>query len=71
MEKLTKGQEKIYSIIKKYIDKNGYPPTIREICEISKLSSPATVHNYLKILKRKKYINYIEKCSRTIKIIGE
>ena len=48
MEKLTNGQEKILQALKKLIAKNGYPPTVREIGELTKLSSPATIHFHLK-----------------------
>ena len=48
MEKLTDRQYDILQIIKKLIAKNGYPPTVREIGDEAKLSSPATIHFHLK-----------------------
>ena len=44
---------------KKYIAKNGYPPTVREIATSVNLSSPATVHVHLS--------NLIEKGLKTLK----
>ena len=50
MKKLTDAQEVIYRFILKEQEKNGYPPTVREICDGVGLTSPASVHRYLKIL---------------------
>ena len=50
MKKLTDAQEVIYRYILKQQKKNGYPPTVREICDGIGLASPASVHRYLRIL---------------------
>lgn len=50
MQKLTNAKEKIYLFILSHQEKNGYPPTVREICEGVGLASPASVHRYLKKL---------------------
>ena len=71
MRELTIKQKEIYDIIKKYIEDNGYSPTVREIAKIADLNSPATIQQHIKNLKDKGYINYIEKKSRTIRIIKE
>lgn len=68
-EPLTKHQEKILNIIKDFINKNGYSPTVREIGKISDLKSTSTIKTYLDILYTKGYITYIPKLSRTIRII--
>lgn len=66
---MTKKQEELYIAIKEFIKKNGYAPTVRELCEITNVKSPATTFSKLIILKRKGYITYIEGKSRTIKIL--
>lgn len=38
---------RILNIIVKYIQQNGYPPTIREICDRTELSSTSSVYNHL------------------------
>ncbi len=53
MEKLTERQRFILDVLKKLIAKNGYPPTVREIGEVAKLSSPATIHFHLSKLEEK------------------
>lgn len=47
LELLTYRQQQILNTIKKFIAKNGYPPTVREIGTILNLSSPATTHFHL------------------------
>ena len=56
MEKLTGKQNYILQILKQLIAENGYPPTVREIGEKAKLSSPATIHFHLSKLEEKGYI---------------
>lgn len=68
MEKLTKKQEEILTEIKKYVAKNGYAPTIRELCSLCKLSSTATMFVHLKNLTNKGYINQTQNKFRTIEI---
>ena len=65
---MTYSQKKIYNSIKKYIEENYEAPSIREICEMSGLSSPATVHKHLKNMKNKGYIDYEPKKKRSIRI---
>lgn len=57
MKKLTDAQEVIYRFILREQEKNGYPPTVREICEGVGLTSPASVHRYLRILTEKGLIS--------------
>lgn len=68
-EKLTKKQEVILEYIKKYTAKNGYSPTIREICNGVKLSSPATVFVHIKNLENKGYITSTNNKFRTLSLL--
>ena len=69
MEKLTSKQEIILKIIKKFIAKNGYPPTVREIGEEAHLSSQATTFFHLSKLEEKGYIKKGNSKNRTIEIL--
>lgn len=69
MEKLTVKQEKVLTALKKYIAKNGYPPTVRELCELTNLNSTATIHVHLDHLATKKYIKKIKDKNRTIELL--
>ncbi len=50
MTKITDAKDRIYRFIISEQAKNGYPPTVREICQGVGLASPASVHRYLKQL---------------------
>ena len=69
MEPLTERQNQILDTIKKYIAKNGYPPTVREIGAILNLSSPATTHFHLSKLESKGYIKKDKSKNRTLELL--
>lgn len=69
MEKLTVKQEKVLKELKKYIAKNGYPPTVRELCALTNLKSTATIHVHLDQLATKGYIRKDKDKNRTIEIL--
>ena len=69
MEKLTSKQEKILTTIKKFLAKNGYSPTIRELCTLCSLNSTATMFVHLKNLTKKGYINQTGSKFRTIELV--
>lgn len=66
---LTKKQEAILIYIKKYIAKNGFPPTVREIATYVNLSSPATVHVHLTNLIEKGYLKRNKKNKRMLELL--
>ena len=53
---LTEKQKNILDYINKYINKNGYSPTLHEIMTNFKLKSVATVHQHIEALKEKGYL---------------
>ncbi len=69
MEKLTNQQEKLLDVIKHYVVKHGYSPTVRELCKEMNLSSTATVQVHLNNLEKKGYIRKEESKNRTIEIL--
>lgn len=69
MEKLTKKQEEILDQIKRFMAKKGYSPTIRELCEIMNLSSPATMFVHIKNLINKNYLSQTDSKFRTIELL--
>src|SRR5205823_1574841 len=68
-EPLTDRQEKILSFIKKSIQDQGYPPTIREIGEHFGIRSTNGVNDHLKALERKGYLVRGELKSRALSVI--
>jgi repressor LexA len=49
---LTERQQEIWTYVVQYVDRHGYPPTVREIGEAIGLASPSTVHAHLANLER-------------------
>ncbi len=68
---LSTSQYLILDFIKKFIAKNNYSPTIREIMIGLALKSPSTVHEHIKSLARLGYITCIPNKSRTIELLVE
>lgn len=69
MNDLTDKQKECLIIINLLAKKYGYAPTVREIAKELGNNSPATTLTHMKELKRKGYITWKEKQSRTIKIL--
>jgi len=69
MEKITAKQEKVLNELKKYLAKKGYPPTVRELCNLTNLSSTATVQVHLDHLQEKGYIKRDKIKNRTIELL--
>ncbi len=69
MRNLTKKQEEILDFIDRQIQYQGYPPSVREICNAVGFKSTSTVHNYLEVLNKKGYIFKDPSKPRALKII--
>lgn len=69
MEKLTDKQKQMLETLKKFIAKNGYPPTVRELGKELDLSSPATTHFHLSKLESKGYITKGKGKNRTLELL--
>ena len=69
--KLTAKQQKVYDFVRKEIRRNGYAPSIREICDGVGLSSTSTVHAHLETLKKKGYIKRFPSKNRTIEMLED
>src|SRR5437660_11281668 len=69
-ELLTERQEKILSFIKKSIQDQGYPPTIREIGEHFGIRSTNGVNDHLKALERKGHLLRGGLRGRALRVMG-
>lgn len=69
MEKLTKKQEEVLTVIKKYIAEHGYAPSVREVCELMNLSSTATVFVHMRHLMKKGYLKQTDNKFRTLEVL--
>ena len=68
---LTDKQKRVYDFLLRYIDENGYPPTVRDVCAALHYGSTATVQNYLDSLERKGYIERGGQKNRSITITAK
>ena len=50
----TDKQLRVLNFVNEQIKKEGYAPTVREICKALDLKSTSTVHGYLAKLEQKK-----------------
>ncbi|GAA0488714.1 LexA repressor [Paractinoplanes deccanensis] len=67
---LSNRQRQIYAMIRDWIDRHGYPPTIREIGAAVGLDSPSSVAHQLKVLEDRGLIRRGARGSRAIDIRG-
>ena len=70
-EDLEKREMEILFYIKRFIDSNGYPPSIREICNGCTIKSTSTVHSNLEKLELKNYIRRGATINRAIEVIRQ
>lgn len=68
-DELTNKQKETLTYIKKFIAKNGYSPSVREICAGLGLSSPATVFVHIKKLEEKGYVKQTNSKFRTLEVL--
>ncbi len=69
MDEISKKQLEVLSFIKKEINRKGYPPSVREICDAVKLKSTSTVHGHLERLEKKGFIRRDPTKPRAIEIL--
>ncbi|NLV76644.1 MAG: transcriptional repressor LexA [Tissierellia bacterium] len=70
-EDLSQKQIEILHFIKNHIQRQGYPPSVREICKGVNLKSTSTVHRHLEILENKEYIRKDPTKPRAIEILNK
>jgi repressor LexA len=66
---LTERQKNILTVLEKFQEQYGYPPSIREICEQANISSTSVVNYYLEQLERMGYIERDGRVSRGIRLV--
>lgn len=69
--KITPKQQEILEYIKNVILSKGYPPTVREICEVVGLKSTSSVHAHLETLEKNGYIRRDPAKPRCIEIVDD
>jgi repressor LexA len=69
-EMLTGRQQEIWDFLVDYVDRHGYPPTVREIGEEVGLASPSTVHAHLANLERAGLLRRDPTKPRALELVG-
>ena len=67
---LTARQQEIWNYLVEYVDRHGYPPTVREIGEHVGLASPSTVHAHLANLERAGLLRRDPTKPRALELVG-
>ena len=67
---LTGRQQEIWEFLVDYVDRHGYPPTVREIGEAVGLASPSTVHAHLANLERAGLLKRDPTKPRALELMG-
>ena len=71
MAELSGKDYEILNFIEQQLEKKGFPPSVREICEAVGLSSTATIHARLKKLENHGKIVRDSSKNRSIMIVGK
>lgn len=66
---LTERQKRILESLERLQGQNGYPPSIREICDDTGISSTSVVNYYLDQLKEMGYIERDRRVSRGVRLL--
>jgi repressor LexA len=66
---LSERQKRILDVLARFQKINGYPPSIREICDKAQISSTSVVNYYLDQLEEMGYIQRDNRVSRGIRLI--
>ena len=59
-------KQQIVECIEEYSRQHGFPPTVRELCRMTGLSSTSSVHKYLVELKEQGVIQSLPERPRTL-----
>ncbi len=68
MSKIEVKLQELYKYLNEYIDANGFPPTVRDICADLSIKSTATAHYYLNKLKERGLLNKADDKKRAITV---
>lgn len=66
---LSERQKRIMRVLEIFQEENGYPPSIRDICDRAEISSTSVVNYYLNRLEELGYIEREKQVSRGIRLL--
>lgn len=68
MIELTQLEKNVYKYIQECVERDGYAPSVRDICAAVGIKSTSTVHAYLSRLEQKGYLTKGQGKSRALKL---
>lgn len=68
MSKIVEKLDIVYKYVQKYVNENGYAPTVRDICSDLNIKSTATAHSYLNKLNQQGLISKRDDKKRAISV---
>ncbi|HID96812.1 MAG TPA: repressor LexA [Thermodesulfobacteriaceae bacterium] len=68
--KLTRREKDVFDFIRRFHERHGVPPSIREICSGLGLKSPGSMHKVIISLERKGFVEKNAGKGRTLKVKG-
>jgi repressor LexA len=68
--RLTPRQRKVLEVIRDWVERFGYPPSVREIGDAVGLTSTSSVHHQLRSLERKGYLRRDPNRTRAVDVRG-
>lgn len=64
-------ERQLLDFIMQFIQRYGYAPTLKEICEALHMSSPATAHEHIDRLRQKGYIRKLDGTARGLEVVTD
>ena len=68
-KELTKKQKRVLLFLEEFIQKHGFPPTVREIAQHLGMSGPHSAKRFLDMLQEKGFIRRLARSSRAIEMV--
>ena len=68
MRKLSPRKLQVFNAIQTFSDEMKYPPTVRELCRLTGIKSPSTMHRHLDDLRIMGVLTWDEGKPRTLTI---
>ena len=61
---------KVLDYINRYVESNGFPPTVRDVCKDLGIKSTATAYSYINRLKDQGYLQKVDNKKRAVALRG-
>jgi repressor LexA len=66
---MTPAQRELVDAVERFWAENGFPPTVRELCEMTGRSSTSTIHAHLLRLQKAGIVEWRPGRQRTLRVL--